>query len=410
MPQKTMTFRVLVASPSDCFEERKIIPEVIAAWNNVHSVDAAAVIQPVMWETHTWPALGDRPQSIINQQLIEHCDFLVGTFWTRFGSPTGVADSGTAEEIEQFRSAGKPVLLYFSSTPLPPENVDPQQYQALLAYRSRLASDGLYFQYKSPAEFREHFQHHLAKTMLDLLRKNNHISGSIGSPIPDAQETTIQPPFNIEQRVTIDGSGAEDKEEAPQTTVVECYRKYPRDQMVHCLSVARREIWILQTWFSNWSNVCDAFRIAVHRARKHKSDHQNFRIRLILTHPDSKFLELRGVHSGRDSAESTKQAKVTLKELIRLKQLEKFDDQVLEIRLSGEYPTFAVFASDDSVFFNPYLRKHITYESPCLRFGDHNIAFVSKLREHFESLWDALGPQSIESLEAATKDKPKKKW
>jgi hypothetical protein len=325
---------------------------------------------------------------------------LVGTFWTRFGSPTGVADSGTAEEIEQFRSAGKPVLLYFSSTPLSPENVDPQQYQAVLAYRARLASDGLYFQYKSPAEFREHFQYHLAKTMLDLLRKNNHMTGSIGSPVPDAQETPIS--FNIDQRVVIDGV------EAPQTTEVEWYSKYPRDQMVECLSMARREIWILQTWFSNWSNVCDAFRIAIHRAREHKSDHQNFRIRLILTHPDSEFLELRGVHSGRDSAESTKQAKVTLKELIRLKQLERLDDQELEIRLSDEYPTFAVFASDDSVFFNPYLRKRITYESPCLRFGNQNNAFASKLREHFESLWDALGPQNFESLEEATKDKPPK--
>jgi hypothetical protein len=175
--------------------------------------------------------------------------------------------------------------------------------------------------------------------------------------------------------------------------------------MVHSLSLARREIWILQTWFSNWSNVCDAFRIALYRAKKHGPTSSNFRIRLILTHPDSPYLELRGAHSGRDSKESTKQAKVTLRELLRLKEREKLGNHEIEIRLSEEYPTFAVFASDSSIFYSPYLRKRITYEAPCLRFGDETIAFAAKLREHFESLWEALGSQSIETLEAATGDR-----
>ena len=120
MPQRGLIFRALVASPSDCIHERRLIPEVIAEWNAVHSLSNAAVIEPVLWETHSRPDLGGRPQGIINKQLVANCDLLVGAFWTRLGTPTGEAVSGTAEEIEQFRGAGKPVLLYFSGTQLVP--------------------------------------------------------------------------------------------------------------------------------------------------------------------------------------------------------------------------------------------------------------------------------------------------
>ena len=170
MPQSGTIFRALVASPSDCAHERKIIPEVISAWNAVHSLSSAAIIEPVLWETHSRPEMGGRPQELINQQLVVNCDLVVGAFWTRLGTPTGVAESGTAEEIEQLRAAGKPVLLYFSSAPVVPESLDATQYKALTDYRSRLGTQGLYFKYENLAEFREQFQRHLAGQMIDLLK------------------------------------------------------------------------------------------------------------------------------------------------------------------------------------------------------------------------------------------------
>lgn len=135
----------------------------------MHSYDRAAIIEPVLWETHSRPALGDRPQEILNQQIVKNCDLVVGAFWTRLGTPTGKAESGTAEEIEQFRSQGKPVLLYFSSVPAVPDSVDQEQYQALVKYRDSLSDSGLYWRYESLAEFRELFQRHLASHMIDLL-------------------------------------------------------------------------------------------------------------------------------------------------------------------------------------------------------------------------------------------------
>lgn len=135
MAQRGLIFRALVASPSDCMHERKLIPEVISEWNAVHSYSTAAVIEPVLWETHSRPDLAGRPQAIINKQLVANCDLVIGAFWTRLGTPTGESVSGTAEEIEQFRAAGKPVLLYFSSAPVVPEGLDATQYAALTEYR-----------------------------------------------------------------------------------------------------------------------------------------------------------------------------------------------------------------------------------------------------------------------------------
>jgi hypothetical protein len=169
MAQQGLIFRVLVASPSDCVQERKVVPEIIHSWNAVNSFRSAAILEPVLWETHAVPAMGDRPQALINKQLMEQCDMLIGVFWTRLGTSTGVAESGTAEEIEEFRKAGKPVLLYFSSAPVVPESIDYEQYKSLDVYRKKLQERGLTFRYDSLGEFRDLLQRHLTSTVADLL-------------------------------------------------------------------------------------------------------------------------------------------------------------------------------------------------------------------------------------------------
>lgn len=62
---------------------------------------------------HSYPESGDRPQALLNRQIVAREDFLIGIFGTRLGTPTGVAESGTIEEIKEFRKAVKYVALYF---------------------------------------------------------------------------------------------------------------------------------------------------------------------------------------------------------------------------------------------------------------------------------------------------------
>ncbi|NTW59546.1 MAG: hypothetical protein HGA43_10295 [Nitrospirae bacterium] len=124
---------------------------------------------------------------MINKQLVQQCDVLVGVFWTRLGTATGVAESGSAEEIEEFRKAGKPVLLYFSSAPVVPESIDLDQYHALIEYKKKLQSEGLVFSYNSVGEFRQILQGHLSTTIGMLLEQSGRNSNTINAAAQSKQ-------------------------------------------------------------------------------------------------------------------------------------------------------------------------------------------------------------------------------
>jgi len=90
MPYDSRTYRVLIASPSDVEDEREIAVRVIQEWNDLHSYNREIVLLPLRWETHAAPEYGVRPQEVINRQIVDNCDLLIGVFWTRIGTPTGV--------------------------------------------------------------------------------------------------------------------------------------------------------------------------------------------------------------------------------------------------------------------------------------------------------------------------------
>jgi hypothetical protein len=156
----------MIASPSDVPQERLIARDVIAEWNTIHAKDKRTVLMPIGWETHSVPETGDRPQAIINAQLLKDADLLVAMFWTRIGSPTGAARSGTVEEIEEHIRAGKSAMIYFSSAPAHPDSIDNDQYSALKAFKVSLRAKGLFEQYESLSEFRMKFTRQLAQKMI----------------------------------------------------------------------------------------------------------------------------------------------------------------------------------------------------------------------------------------------------
>src|SRR5205823_5918506 len=131
MSYDSRVYRVLIASPSDVDEEREIAVRVIQEWNDLYSHSRNMVLLPLRWETHTAPEYGARPQEVINRAIVDDCDLLVGVFWTRLGSPTGVADSGTLEEIDRVGKAGKPIMLYFSNVGVDPDKLDLDQWPKL---------------------------------------------------------------------------------------------------------------------------------------------------------------------------------------------------------------------------------------------------------------------------------------
>jgi hypothetical protein len=167
MPRNARCYDVLIASPGDVQAERQIVVECIEDWNAINSRATGVILQPRRWEFDATPETGGRPQSFINRQIVDTSDLLIGIFWSRLGSPSGVTTSGTVEEIDRLVAAGKPVALYFSTLALPYEH-NGEQLAALLAYKATIAKTALFFEFSSHENLRRLVSLHLGQRMHNL--------------------------------------------------------------------------------------------------------------------------------------------------------------------------------------------------------------------------------------------------
>ncbi len=172
-------FNVMIASPGDVASERTIIRDVIYEWNAVHSQSRNIALLPVGWETHSSPEMGNTAQDIINNQVLDKCDLLIGVFWTRIGTPTTEYASGTVEEIERHIQSDKPAMLYFSSQPVALDTIEVEQYSQLKKFKESCQNRSLYESYDSRSSFKDKFYRHLQ------LKVNQH-------PIFEQESTFIQ--------------------------------------------------------------------------------------------------------------------------------------------------------------------------------------------------------------------------
>ena len=188
-------FSVLIASPSDVVEDRSAAEETIYEWNYRNSKELKAALMPAMWEKGAIPAFG-RPQGLINKQLVESADLLIGLFWTRFGSDTGVAPSGTVEEIDLLVSADKPALLYFSDRPVVPGTIDLTQMNVLREYKKKTYSKALVGSYSNLSELRERLFHHLTHHVKELKKMRGSLDEKDIELFLDADlpELDVSPP------------------------------------------------------------------------------------------------------------------------------------------------------------------------------------------------------------------------
>jgi len=155
----------MIASPGDVQVERGIVRDVIQEWNSINSSQRKIVLQAIGWDTHASPQMGDRPQAIINKQILKDADLLIAIFWTRLGTPTGEASSGTVEEINEHIDAGKPAMIYFSSAPVRPDSIDEKQYSALKDFKNECLKRGLIESFESTTELRIKVARQLAATL-----------------------------------------------------------------------------------------------------------------------------------------------------------------------------------------------------------------------------------------------------
>jgi len=190
--------RVLLASPSDTVSERAVARTVIARWNATHALDQRVVLIPVGWETDSVPEWGDHPQVILNRQLVDTSDVLLGVFWTRLGTSTPEALSGTVAEIERFANSGKPVLLYFCRKPADLAALDTAQLDAVREFEAGCRDHSLHDTYGDTREFEAKLGRALTHVVAEKFASTTGPHGTF----PRGQRLSSAPERKIEARLT----------------------------------------------------------------------------------------------------------------------------------------------------------------------------------------------------------------
>jgi hypothetical protein len=150
---------IAIASPTDVAAERNAIPMIFNRWNDANG---DAFLHAVMWESASVPTLGDHPQHILDKQIIEKSELLIAILWSRLGTPTPTAGSGTVEEIHEFikHKGAARVMLYFCRRDLP-YGTDPAEFARLLEFKEQMRSQGLFREFTTCEEFERELYRHL---------------------------------------------------------------------------------------------------------------------------------------------------------------------------------------------------------------------------------------------------------
>lgn len=196
MPRAETVLQVFVASPSDVAAERSILAEVISELNTLWSSKFGVRLETVRWETHAFPAFGTDAQDVINRELPSDCDIFVGIMWTRFGTPTARAESGTLEEFERALARHKAsptavqLMIYFKDAPVSPFEIDAAQLAAVRAFRERVGVEGgLHWRFSSPEDFRTQVRVHLSRVVQQFSATPQSTSSQAVSVAPSVTAT-----------------------------------------------------------------------------------------------------------------------------------------------------------------------------------------------------------------------------
>ena len=159
------TYRIFLSSPGDVAEERARVSEAVESLNPM--LERRGIrLSLVRWETHAAPLIADDPQDAVSRDLDPaDCHIFLGIIWSRIGTPTPRAASGTVEEFELARRAfaerGVPrIMFYFSRRPVTRE-LDSRQHEQALRFKNDVKKRGLIAEYDDVEEFHRLVSLHL---------------------------------------------------------------------------------------------------------------------------------------------------------------------------------------------------------------------------------------------------------
>ena len=159
--------KLTLCGPTDVAKEIAIASEAINDWNCQHGEQCGFWVKHQHWSTDSYPDAQDTGQGAINKQLIDSTDILVAVFWSRIGTATANAESGTVEEIQRAIKAGKKVMVYFSDLEAPHAGASTDQLNRLWAFRQQVRAEKSCWTFRSRSQFRDDFANHLALMLND---------------------------------------------------------------------------------------------------------------------------------------------------------------------------------------------------------------------------------------------------
>jgi hypothetical protein len=254
--RKLPVFECLIISPGDVTDERRAVAEEIMRWNGTSGRSIGAIVAPAMWETHARPAQTAAAQDVINEQLVDDCDFGIALFWSRLGTPTAKSASGAAEEMERLKTQTKDVLVYFKTASIP-QPVDVKEYERLEQYRKGIL--GLTGRFASADELRGRLHGDLTTLVTELLGKQAR--AATGSPGGQAETESLidRVPTELRERVSVrwlaykDAYGRDkyssselsiaDVDRVGRTVHFECKPPLPRPGIIRVPIAAIQEVW-----------------------------------------------------------------------------------------------------------------------------------------------------------------------
>jgi hypothetical protein len=167
--------KLLISTPSDVLPQHlSEIRKVISQWNINSGESVGLVILPVLWTEHAVAEFGDRPQALLNTQIVKDADLGIAIFRDKLGTPTGAAVSGTAEEIQTLAGAGKLIGVFFDETGRPPlaDKNARTEFDRLMEYRTELQASALTFSFKNSTDLVSCVNNFLSKVARDMLESS----------------------------------------------------------------------------------------------------------------------------------------------------------------------------------------------------------------------------------------------
>ncbi|SIR97142.1 Methyltransferase domain-containing protein [Haladaptatus litoreus] len=167
MPTESTVYRVLLAMPSEITAERQVAKDVVLNWNASIGRQQNIYLGPVD-ANHV---------DVSRSDLADEIDIVLGAFWTTVDAGTASGES-LADAVQRLAiEEDLPAVIGFSERDIPPNRLDPEQYERLQEFRDDCRSTG-YFTYVDQEEYEEQLTNALARTMDQLLSSSDCVSNT----------------------------------------------------------------------------------------------------------------------------------------------------------------------------------------------------------------------------------------